>query len=184
MELRQERLENVVAYYGKFTIRKEIATAYMLVIDKWNDSLFSKVFNYLEAGELERFPEPYQLEKLGRRFKQSIATEYFESNEENCYYCNGTGYVPELIQPKTYSGRWIMSNLPCKCTRGRSFMSSLKDNGEPVCVIGYFDKYKIPQFNKKVEGFYYPHIVYQAWIEVSYYADGTRRKEQFEEKVV
>tara|TARA_Y100000593_G_C4254574_1_gene308939 strand:- start:102 stop:617 length:516 start_codon:yes stop_codon:yes gene_type:complete len=162
LDYRQERLEKAAAFYGKLIMKKEIAKAYQDVWNNWNDTLFDRVFNFVEEGEMDRFPEPYQLKKLGIKLKQGIIKNYFNDRQEKCYYCDDTGFVPELIQPEIYNGRWIINNMICKCSKGKLYMGS----GGVDVIRGYFDKYSVLQFEPQ-DDIDYAMIVYEKCIELN-----------------
>tara|TARA_Y100000310_G_scaffold10887_1_gene11547 strand:+ start:360 stop:884 length:525 start_codon:yes stop_codon:yes gene_type:complete len=161
-DIQKERFNKAAQYFGKFNIKDSLKGAYLSVMDEWKPGLFDAVMDYVETNEaLERFPEPFQLDRLGKRIRQTLLSDYFEKENTICYYCSNTGYVPEIIYPQIYKGNSVLANLPCKCTRGNTIMMAKDGKGEPMFVQGYFDRHTDIQIEDKIEGFDYSHVVYK-----------------------
>ena len=162
----KERFNKAAQYFGKFNIKDSLKGAYLAVMDEWKDGLFDAVMDYVETNEaVEKFPEPFQLDRLGKKIRQTLLATYFEKENAVCYYCSNTGYVPEIIYPPVYEGKPTIANLPCKCTRGNTIMGAQDHKGEPIFVQGYFDKYQDIAYDEKIEFLDYPHIVYRHYCE-------------------
>ena len=165
-DYQKERFNKAAQYFGKFNIKDSLKGAYLSVMDEWKSGLFDAVMDYIETNEsLERFPEPFQLDRLGKRIRQTLLNTYFEKENSICYYCSNTGYVPEIVYPASYEGRPCMADLPCKCTRGQTLMKAKDHKDEPIFIQGYFDKHREVQFDEKIESFDYCHVVYKYYIE-------------------
>ena len=70
---------------------------------------------------------------------------------DDCWFCQGTGYVPYLYEPNQISQAWFTRNMGCKCHIGK--MKSIPE---------YFYDNQFPQFEKEAEQYpdlFYPQIV-------------------------
>ena len=165
-DYQKERFNKAAQYFGKFNIKESLKGAYLSVMDNWKSGLFDAVMDYIETNEtLERFPEPFQLDRLARKIRQTLLSEYFEKEDAICYYCSNTGYVPEVVYPPNNKGKPSIAHLPCKCIRGQTFMKAKDHKDEPIFVQGYFDKNKNIQYEEKIENFDYCHVVYKHYIK-------------------
>ena len=161
----KERFNKAAQYFGKFNIKDSLKGAYLAVMDEWKDGLFDAVMDYVETNEaVEKFPEPFQLDRLGKKIRQTLLATYFEKENAVCYYCSNTGYVPDIVYPEAYNGSPVMANLPCKCTRGHVFMKAQDYKGDPIFTQGYFDKFSDIKFDDKIEGIDYGHVVYKYYV--------------------
>ena len=180
LESQRERFNKAAQYYGKFNIKDSLKGAYLSVMEGWKAGLFDAVMDFIETNEaVEKFPEPFQLDRLGKRIRQTLLQQHFEKDDAICYYCSNTGYVPEIIYPPVYEGRSVFGNLPCKCTRGQGCMKAKDHRGELIFIQGYFDKHRDIEFDEKIEDLEYCHIVYKHHMEE---IEAIRKKEEEEEK--
>jgi len=140
-------LERMFAVHGKRPLEAQF-NEYLNIFDKLGYEKSHKVFEHVRDNE-ERFPTIRSLwgiiKSLGLLGKRVIK-EY-----EDCYYCQGVGYVPYLVSPKTHikATGYQLINYACKCSAGQDLPSTLPK---------YFEVFDSPQFEAE-EDLMYPQLV-------------------------
>ena len=142
-----EEMRDLAHYFGRTAFQKEIANQYEVILNKWSQSLFEKVIKYCRDGEhITDFPKPFEMDRIGRKLYHGTKShvEY-----DDCYYCDGVGFVPSVVYYDIYKGIPSIENYTCKCSAGK-----IKNFGVP-----YFDKFSDIEFTERIEGYSYPQIV-------------------------
>ncbi|HIG58203.1 MAG TPA: hypothetical protein EYF95_04715 [Flavobacteriales bacterium] len=135
-------LETMFSVHGKRPLEAQF-NEYLKVFDQigLNDSV--KVFEHVRDKE-DKFPTIRQMRgiigNLGIWGKPKATIQY-----DDCYYCQGVGYIPYLLSPKTVKkiSKYTTTVMACKCSAGQDL---------PESVQRYFDVHKSVQFEEEEEG--------------------------------
>ncbi len=148
-----DEMRDLAHYFGRTAFQKEVADQYEIIINKWSQLLFEKVIKHCRDSEhITDFPKPFEMDRIGRKLYHNTKSNGIEYDD--CYYCDGTGFVPDIVY---YKDREVtQENYICKCTAGTS-----KNFGAP-----YFDKFSDIKFTERIEGYNYPHIVNKRYHEL------------------
>ena len=146
-------LETMFSVHGKRPLEAQF-NEYLKVFDQigLNDSV--KVFEHVRDKE-DKFPTIRQMRgiigNLGIWGKPKAIINY-----DDCYYCQGVGYIPYLLSPKKVNRitKYTTMVMACKCSAGQDL---------PESVHRYFDAHKDVQFEREETGEYcdisYPVLV-------------------------
>ena len=158
-----DEMRDLAYYFGRTAFQKEVANQYESIINKWSQSLFDKVIKYCRDSEhITDFPTPFEMDRIGRKLYQNL--NFNKVEYEDCYYCQGTGFIPSIVHRKGAAA--TTENYTCKCTAGTS-----KDFGVP-----YFDKFSNIEFKERIDGYSYPQIVNKEYQELAQTKINERKK--------
>jgi len=79
----------------------------------------------------------------------------------NCYYCDGTGWVPYIEDPNIKNSVYHIMNMACKCSRGKVMTKPTKrwyGDNNPIRTKSYPFKDDGLQFMDGEEGLSYPQV--------------------------
>ena len=79
----------------------------------------------------------------------------------NCYYCDGTGWVPWVEDPNIKNNVYHIMNMACKCSRGKRMAKPTKrwyGDNNPIRTKSYPFKDDGLQFMDGEEGLSYPQV--------------------------
>ena len=129
--------------------------------ERYPENVVKEVISWVIDNEekLPSIPYLYTLAKKNQNIKAQVKIE-----DEECFYCGSTGFVPVLIRPNEMSSVPYMRNYSCKCTRGDN-KATIEVHGEQKHFTdACFDKFPELQFEHRLHEFpnmNYPQIVDQ-----------------------
>jgi len=151
-----EILERMFAVHGKRPYEAQFSE-YLKVFDNIGSENSLKVFRHVRDNE-DRFPTIKQMRGIisGLGIWETSVGSLREY--EDCYYCQGVGYVPYLLSPKKVKKivKYETTMMACNCKAGQDL---------PENVQRYFSNGGKVQFQDNKEGLSYPMLVSLKQIE-------------------
>ena len=149
MNTQKEQIDRLFSAFGK-NPRPGQVMVYMEWADKVEEDMLENIIGRVIKTE-EKLPSLHILWNL---IKKGGST-YSDPNEEVCYYCANTGFVPRLFQDSKNKGVPYITMYACKCSHADGLTITNSD-GVPGCMP-YFENYEV-QF-EAVEDLNYLQLV-------------------------
>lgn len=147
----EEGLKKMFAAYGRKPFQQQW-DIYLDWTDKFQNKTVSQVIDKVIENE-EKLPTIAKLQKEANTVLSKKRKKKLLADHEDCWFCQGTGYVPCLYKPNEISLMWYSRNKGCKCTIGKT-----KSIGK------YFHHSQNIQFEKEAK--LYPDLAYPQIVDM------------------
>ena len=145
----EEGLKRMFAAFGRKPFKQQW-DVYLEKANVYNDDVVLKAVEKIILYD-DKLPS---VAKLNREAKLLLSQNRKKSitGIDDCWFCQGTGYVPYLYSPNEKSQIWYTANMGCKCRAGRI---------KPIRK--YFQDNQKLQFEKEADK--YPDMAYPQIID-------------------
>jgi hypothetical protein len=134
IEQSKQSLQRLFDSYGKTNPKQGYVNAYLEWAKDFNADLVERIVTTAVRND-DRFPTIARLNELAKEERPYFSYTINMGNED-CYYCNGTGLIPELCDPNDVTPVFHIRMMACKCSTGKNIK----------WTPAYFKKYINPQF--------------------------------------
>ena len=154
----ENNLKKLFGAFGRRPLRQQF-DVYIEWAERYSSGVVEKVVVHSINNE-EKLPTIANLIKTARSLS-SVKRSYSNNCNDDCWFCAGTGFLPELCEPTEFNSVHHIRNYGCKCSKG-----------EKTGVPGYFSKYDNMQFGEEVKE--YPQMNYYQFV---YFIKNQKNKE-------
>ena len=152
----EEGLRKLFAAYGRKPLKQQW-DVYVDWAGKFENKTVLQIFEKVILNE-EKLPTIAKLQKEAKAITSEKRKKLSYDNED-CLYCQGTGYIPTLYKPNELSSVPYIKNMSCECTAG-----------EVKEIPQYFQCFKNLQFAEEIKlhpDMNYPQIVDKKKIQLN-----------------
>ncbi len=154
----ENNLKKLFGAFGRRPLRQQF-DVYIEWAERYSSGVVEEVVVHSINNE-EKLPTIANLIKTARSLS-SVKRSFSNNCNDDCWFCDGTGFLPELCDPTEFNSVHHIRSYGCKCSKG-----------EKTGVPGYFSKYDNLQFGEEVKE--YPQMNYYQFV---YFIKNQKNKE-------